>query len=109
LDVVTDLDANTSHFEIKKSSTMLKGFGSRSKLSRYHKSPQRASNLDLNIPLLDRNVPPKVKSRANNQMLQMTYSQSEKQLDLGNIEIKEEETPYNLTIEESEQSRKSEL
>ena len=65
LDVVTDLDANNSQIEIKKSSSMYKGFGSRSKLSIY-KSPQRTSNLDLNIPLLDKNVPPKERSRADN-------------------------------------------
>ena len=95
--MVTDLGANISQIDIKKSTSVIKGIGSRSKLSRYQKSPQRASNLDLNIPLLDKNVPPKERSRAENQFLHLTYSQSEKQLHVGTIEIEEsdhEENPH---------------
>jgi len=79
---------------------MFKGFGSQSKLSRYHKSPQRASNLDLNMPLLNKNVPPKERSRADNQMLHLAYSQSEKQLDLGTIQIEEDDSPIHTPVEE---------
>jgi hypothetical protein len=46
---------------------------------------------------LDKNVPPKERSRAENQILHLTYSQSEKQLQLGTIEIEEsdlEENPH---------------
>ena len=66
IDVVTDLGQNNSQFDIKKSSSMFKGLGSRSKLSQYARSPQRASNLDLNLPLLEKSIPPKERSRAEN-------------------------------------------
>jgi hypothetical protein len=39
IDVVTDLGANISQIDTKKSTSIIKGISSRSKLSRYHKSP----------------------------------------------------------------------
>jgi hypothetical protein len=111
IDVVTDLGANISQIgDTKKSTSLIKGIGSRSKLSQYylHKSPQRASNLDLNIPLLDKNVPPRERSRAENQILHLTYSQSEKQLQLGTIEIEEAEDVEDNNLPHEDEVNKSE-